>query len=103
MEEEKLVAMNREYIELLNSIQDKFPLESRPYLAIAKKLNLTQEDVIKIIKELKGSGDISRIDGVSEFINNLKYRTGTIEIVYLPSTHMSKINVNIYSKEKVYV
>ncbi|WP_238881680.1 Lrp/AsnC family transcriptional regulator [Clostridium sp. YIM B02551] len=154
--------MNREYIELLNSIQEGFPLESRPYLALAKKLNITEEEVIKFIKELKEGGEIRRIGGVfnskkmgfsstlcaikvpkerieevsefinsyegvthnylrnhsynmwftviasteeeiKRFINEIKYRTGIEDILYLPSTKMFKIKVDFHVKEKIYV
>jgi Transcriptional regulators len=154
--------MDKEYTELLNSIQDSFPLEPRPYLAIAKKLNMTEEEVIKSIKKLKDSGDIRRIGGVfnskklgfsstlcaikvpkerieevaelinsyegvthnylrnhsynmwftviafseeeiKRFINEIKYRTGIVDILYLPSRRMFKIKVDFHVKEKLYV
>jgi DNA-binding Lrp family transcriptional regulator len=38
---------------LLKELQDNFPLESHPYLAIAKRLRLTEEEAIKKTKTLK--------------------------------------------------
>jgi DNA-binding Lrp family transcriptional regulator len=49
--------------EILNRIQSDFPLASRPFLAIAEDLGLTEDMVIKIVNRLKESGIIRRIGG----------------------------------------
>ena len=56
--------MNRESKEVLNLIQTEFPLDTRPFLKLADKLNITEEKVIHIIKELKDKGYIRRIGGI---------------------------------------
>jgi len=56
--------MNKTNKDLLNLIQSNFPLESRPFLKIAKELNISEIEVIDIIKELKSSGYIKRIGGI---------------------------------------
>ena len=56
--------MNKEKREVLNLIQKKIPLDNRPFLTIASKLNITEERVINIIKELKKDGYIRRIGGI---------------------------------------
>ncbi|MDY6792409.1 MAG: AsnC family transcriptional regulator [Thermodesulfobacteriota bacterium] len=48
---------------ILNSIQSDFPLTSRPYLAIAKDLGLTEDDVLQRLNRLKKEGIIRRIGG----------------------------------------
>lgn len=48
---------------ILNSIQSDFPLTSRPYLAIAKDLGLTEGDVLQRLNRLKKEGIIRRIGG----------------------------------------
>lgn len=48
---------------ILNRIQSDFPITQNPYLAIAKELGLTEDDVIKRIKKLKKNGIIRRIGG----------------------------------------
>jgi len=50
--------------DLLNLIQSNFPLESRPFLKIAKQLNISEKQVIDIIKELKSNGYIKRLGGI---------------------------------------
>jgi DNA-binding Lrp family transcriptional regulator len=48
---------------ILNRIQSDFPTVSRPYLAIADELGLTEREVIDRILRLKQSGIIRRIGG----------------------------------------
>ena len=55
---------------VLNSIQDSFPVESRPYESLARRLNrehglcLTEEDVLGEIKSLKDRGYIRRLGAI---------------------------------------
>lgn len=56
--------MDRNDVKLLNIIQDDFPLESRPFLTLANKLNMTEEEVIEVIKQFKEEGYIRRLGGV---------------------------------------
>jgi len=48
---------------ILNLIQSDFPISSRPYLVIAGKLDLAEDDVIRRLKKLKKDGIIRRIGG----------------------------------------
>ncbi|MFN4196779.1 MAG: Lrp/AsnC family transcriptional regulator [Caldimicrobium sp.] len=45
--------MKKEYQELLNLIQEEFPLEERPFAALGKKVGLTEQEVINFFNELK--------------------------------------------------
>jgi len=56
--------MDKKYKELLNMIQTDFPLESRPYLKLARDLGITEEQVIGMIGEMKENGSIKRIGGI---------------------------------------
>ena len=56
--------MDNKSKELLNLIQTKFPLEPRPFLKIANKLDITEQQVIEIIKDLKDNGYIKRLGGI---------------------------------------
>ncbi len=49
---------------ILNEIQKGIPLEERPFLTIAKKLNLEEEEVIDCIKRLKKEKYVRRIGGI---------------------------------------
>ena len=48
---------------ILNRIQSDFPITSRPYLTLAKELNLTEKEVLDRISKLKKIGLIRRIGG----------------------------------------
>mmetsp|Transcript_19054 Transcript_19054/g.8862 ORF Transcript_19054/g.8862 Transcript_19054/m.8862 type:complete len:152 (-) Transcript_19054:1628-2083(-) len=48
---------------ILNCIQSNFPITKRPYLIIAEKLKLLEEQVIKRLLLLKKRGIIRRIGG----------------------------------------
>ena len=48
---------------ILNEIQSDFPIASRPFLVLGERLNISEADVIKRIKNLKETGIIRRIGG----------------------------------------
>ncbi len=48
---------------ILNRIQTRFPLTPRPYAAIARELNTTEEAVLARVTRLKDAGIIRRIGG----------------------------------------
>lgn len=48
---------------ILNRIQTKFPLTSRPYATIAQELETTEDEVLIRVKRLKKEGIIRRIGG----------------------------------------
>ena len=48
---------------ILNHIQSDFPITSRPFLAVAKALGLTEKEVLERVARLKTDGVIRRIGG----------------------------------------
>jgi len=48
---------------ILNQIQSDFPITSRPFSEIAKRLNLKEQEVLKRLTRLKKMGIIRRIGG----------------------------------------
>jgi siroheme decarboxylase len=50
--------------QLLNILQNGFPLSPKPYDSIGKQLNLTESEVITRIRKLKANRIIRRIGGV---------------------------------------
>ena len=48
---------------IVNRIQSEFPITSRPYLALANELSLTEEKVLNRVARLKKTGIIRRIGG----------------------------------------
>jgi len=56
--------MDKNSKKLINLVQANFPIESRPYLKLANELDITEEQVINIIKELKDNNYIKRLGGI---------------------------------------
>ncbi len=48
---------------IVNRIQSEFPITSRPYLAVADELDLTEQEVLDRVARLKKAGIIRRIGG----------------------------------------
>jgi len=48
---------------ILNLIQSDFPITSKPYLAIANKLDISESEIISRLSRLKKCGIIRRIGG----------------------------------------
>ena len=48
---------------ILNRIQTRFPLTSKPFAAIADELGTTEEEILERVSRLKESGIIRRIGG----------------------------------------
>jgi DNA-binding Lrp family transcriptional regulator len=48
---------------ILNRIQSNFPITSRPFLAVAEELGLTEKEVLARVARLKSDGIIRRIGG----------------------------------------
>ena len=48
---------------IINRIQSEFPIASRPYLEVAKELELTEKEVLDRVVRLKKEGIIRRIGG----------------------------------------
>ena len=49
---------------LLNSIQQDFPLESRPFMRIAERVGISEQTTIRRLQELEAEGAISRFGAV---------------------------------------
>ncbi len=56
-----LISMDKTDKLILNNIQSNFPITERPYLSIAEKLGLSENEVIERILKLKEEGIIRRI------------------------------------------
>jgi len=48
---------------IVNRIQSEFPITSRPYLAVADELGLTEKEVLDRVARLKKNGIFRRIGG----------------------------------------
>jgi len=55
--------MNKTDRKILNEIQSGFPITSRPYQELGKRLNLTEAEVMAAVRRMKEAGVIRRIGG----------------------------------------
>ena len=80
---------------ILNRIQSDFPITTQPYQDIATELDLTEEVVLKRIRQMRLNGTIRRIGGnfVPEklgFISTLCTAKVPDEMIELFSMHVNK-------------
>jgi len=88
--------MNNTDKKILNEIQSDFPITFRPYLELAKRLDLSEHEVIESVKRLKEEGVIRRIGG--NFHSNRLNFTSTLCAAKVPEekiAHFVKV-VNSY-------
>lgn len=55
--------MNNTDRKILNEIQSDFPITSRPYQELGRRLDLTEDEVVAAVRRLKEEGIIRRIGG----------------------------------------
>lgn len=55
--------MNKTDRRILNEIQSDFPIAHRPYQELARRLNLTEAEVMNAVRRMKDKGIIRRIGG----------------------------------------
>jgi DNA-binding Lrp family transcriptional regulator len=82
---------------ILNRIQSDFPITSRPFLAVANELGLTEKEVLDRVARLKTEGIIRRIGG-----NFVPGKLGFVSTLCAASVPAEKIDdfaeiVNRYS------
>ena len=73
---------------LLNRVQSNFPITERPFQTIAHELEILEEDVIEMLKELKKKGFIRRIGG-----NFVPEKLGFVSTLCAAKVPLKKIDV----------
>jgi siroheme decarboxylase len=56
--------INKRERQLLDLLQTGFSVSSRPYLTAAEEMNMTEDDVVEMVKNLRSKGIIRRIGGL---------------------------------------
>lgn len=75
---------------LLNTLQDDLPLVSRPWKAIADRLNITETEIIDRMKNLKEAGVIRGISPVLES-RSLGLHAATLVAFHVPEERLDEI------------
>ncbi|RKX59505.1 MAG: Lrp/AsnC family transcriptional regulator [Thermodesulfobacteriota bacterium] len=65
---------NKIYKDLLNILQEDFPLHPRPFKIIGEKLGLSEEEILKYLQDLKNKGVLRHL-GASPDSYKLKHIT----------------------------
>ena len=73
---------------IINRIQTHFPIDSRPYRKIGQDLNLTEDEIIRRVENLKRNGIIRRIGG-----NFGPYKLGFFSTLCAASVPENKISL----------
>lgn len=84
---------------LLNLVQEGLPLESRPFLTLAKQIGIAEEEVIQRVNELKENGYIRRLGGIFDS-KKLGYAS-TLCAVNVPEQHIENIAKIINSYDEI--
>ncbi len=76
---------------ILNLIQWDFPLVSRPFAEIGKRLNLSEDEAMKRVKAIKETGIIRQINAIFD-TRRLKYKSALIAFSIKPDKLESVAN-----------
>ncbi len=80
--------------QLIAAIQDGLPIASRPYDVIARRINLTEQEVIQRLGKLKQQGLIKRL-GVIVKHRELGYRENAMVVLDVPDELIEQLGVQI--------
>lgn len=85
-------------LQLIAAVQNGLPITSRPYLAIAQQLAITEQEVIKRLAQLKQQGLIKRF-GVIVHHRKLGYQANAMVVWNIPEHLVDEIGRSM-SQEK---
>ena len=85
---------------ILNALQDDLPLVSRPWKAIADRLNITETEIICRMKNLEEAGIIRGISPVLES-RSLGLHAATLVALHVPEERLDEIAAVISSYAEV--
>jgi DNA-binding Lrp family transcriptional regulator len=85
---------------ILNALQDDLPLVSRPWKAIADRLNIIETEIIERMKKLEEAGVIRGISPVLES-RSLGLHAATLVALHVPEERMNEVATIISSYAEV--
>lgn len=84
--------------QLIDEYQKDLPVCSRPYLEVAKRLGVTENDVVSALKRLKENGTLSRIGPV---FNHKKAGASTLAAMAVPEAVLAEVAERVNAFEGV--
>lgn len=85
---------------LISEIQGGLPLVSHPYAEVAKRINLSEEDVIQRISSMHEDGIIKRL-GIIVRHHELGYTANAMVVWDVPEARIQKVGETLGSKSCV--
>jgi len=86
----KAVKLDKKDKELLQLMQDEFPLEERPWMILGEKLGVTEEDVFARVKKLSDNGVIRKLRTILD-AQKLGSCSSTLMAMKVPEDNMEYI------------
>lgn len=66
--------MDKTLVDILMEVQYRFPLAERPFQIIAERLGLTEEEVLKRLREVVMLGVLKRIGAILNYKSGVWWR-----------------------------
>jgi DNA-binding Lrp family transcriptional regulator len=85
---------------ILNALQDDLPLVSRPWITIAKRLGITETEILGRMKQMEDAGIIRGISPVLES-RHLGLHAATLVAIHVPEERVEEIATIISSYPEV--
>ncbi len=86
----KAVKLDKKDKELLQLMQDEFPLEERPWMILGEKLGVTEEDVFARVKKLSDNGVIRKLRTILD-AQKLGSCSSTLMAMKVPEDNMEYV------------
>jgi len=85
---------------LMKLLQDDFPLERKPFLALGKAVNLSEEEVVNIVRRWKDEGIIRKL-GVAVRPPQVGYKNNILVVWAVPPKAVDIVGMLFAGKEWV--
>jgi DNA-binding Lrp family transcriptional regulator len=92
--------MNNITEKIIKELQADLPLTENPYQTIAKKLGITEKELVKRLKQLKANGQLKRI-GVILKHQKSGYNANSMAVFTVEENHMKQVGRKLAESPKV--
>ncbi len=94
LKEDKVSVLDETDRRIILATQDGLPLERRPYEAVARKLNISTEEVMQRLRRMSDDGIIRRIAAVPNHYR-LGYTANGMSVWNVPDEHVATLGKQI--------
>lgn len=90
--------LSKAALDLINAYQRDFPMTSKPYARMGEKLGISEDEVIKILSDLKEKNILSRVGAV---ITPNSAGVSTLAAMEVPESDLEKIAAMVSAHPEV--